>query len=185
MMNRIQLLLGKLAEEALEVGQIALKAQQFGLREVCPGQLLSNKQRVHVELDHLMAQIEMLNDECDFGYNPDRERMQAKKVAVNKYAKLSASLGQVSWPATKIYPVANFAQESTFAMEVLQQMAGIELSTDQLCLATKMALTKADKGEEITVAALVELWAAEPALGQFAHALQLIDLRGAYEKHVN
>src|ERR1035437_8475269 len=93
-MNRLQLLLGKLAEEGVEVAQIALKTQQFGLHEVCAGQPLTNAQRAHKEIDDFMAQIEMLNEEFGFGYVPNRERIEAKKIRVNKYAALSVSLGQ-------------------------------------------------------------------------------------------
>lgn len=95
-MTREQLLLGKLAEEGVEVAQIALKAQQFGMNEVRAGQSLTNAQRVHQELDDLMAQIEMLNDECALGYVPNRERIEAKKKKVNLFAALSAELGQVA-----------------------------------------------------------------------------------------
>lgn len=94
-MTRAQLLLGKLAEEGVEVAQIALKTQQFGMCEVRVGQSLTNAQRIHLELDDLMAQIEMLNDECALGYLPNRERIEAKKNKVNQFADLSASLGQV------------------------------------------------------------------------------------------
>ena len=84
-MTRTQMLLAKLAEEGVEVAQISLKTQQVGLSEVMPS-----------ELDDLMAQIEMLNEECGFGYTPNRSRIEAKKVKVNKFAALSASLGQIA-----------------------------------------------------------------------------------------
>jgi hypothetical protein len=64
--------------------------------EVCPGQALTNAQRLHKELDDLMAQIEMLNDECGLGYVPNRENIEAKKAKVKKYAELSVSLGRVT-----------------------------------------------------------------------------------------
>lgn len=95
-MNRLQLLLTKLAEEGSEIAQIALKTQQFGLHEVCPGQPFSNAERTHQEIDDLMAIVEMLNDEYGFGYEPSRERRDAKKIKVNKYAAYSAELGQVA-----------------------------------------------------------------------------------------
>jgi hypothetical protein len=95
-MNRLQLLLGKLSEEGLEVAQRGLKAQQFGLGEVQPDQPFTNAQRIHHELDDLMASIEMLNDEFDLGYTPCRERIEAKKLKVTKFAELSRSLGMLS-----------------------------------------------------------------------------------------
>lgn len=60
-MDYEQYLLGKLAEECAEVGQRALKAAQFGLDEVQPGQALDNAERLHAELDELQAIVELLN----------------------------------------------------------------------------------------------------------------------------
>jgi hypothetical protein len=94
-MNRMQLLLNKLAEEGAEVAQIALKTAQFGLAETCPGQPLTNAERTHQEIDDLMAAVEMLNEELGFGYKPNRERIDAKKAKVNKFAAYSESLGMV------------------------------------------------------------------------------------------
>jgi hypothetical protein len=94
-MDRTQLLLTKLAEECTEVGKLALKTAQFGLTEVCPGQPLNNAERTHEEIDDLMAAIEMLNEECGFGYMPNRERIAAKKAKVNKFADYSIVLGMV------------------------------------------------------------------------------------------
>lgn len=95
-MTRLQLLLAKLSEEGSEIAQIALKTQQFGLSEVCPGQPLSNAERTHQEIDDLMAAVEMLNEEYGFGYAPNRERIEAKKAKVNKFAAYSARLGLVN-----------------------------------------------------------------------------------------
>jgi hypothetical protein len=98
MMTRLQLLLGKLAEEASEVSQIALKNQQFGLHKTWPGENYTNVERVHYELDDLMAIVEMLNDEFGFGYVPERWRIEAKKRKVNQYEKLSVELGMAEVP---------------------------------------------------------------------------------------
>ncbi len=95
MMDRLQLLLGKLAEEASEISKIALKAQQFGLDEVQPGKIVTNAQRAHQEIHELMAIIKMLNDEFDFGYKPNVKRMRAKITKVNLFANYSVQLGQV------------------------------------------------------------------------------------------
>ncbi|MDP2202308.1 MAG: hypothetical protein Q8K07_09840 [Methylicorpusculum sp.] len=94
-MNRLQLLLNKLAEEGSEIAQIGLKTAQFGLNEVCPDQPLTNAERTHAEIDDLFAVVEMLNDEFGFGYVPNRMRIEKKKAKVNKYAAYSASLGMV------------------------------------------------------------------------------------------
>lgn len=95
MMTREQYLFLKLAEEGNEVGQIAMKTMQFGQTEAMPGQPFTNAERTHQELDDLMAHIEMLNDECGFGYTPDRARIEAKKLKVAKFSAYSASLGLV------------------------------------------------------------------------------------------
>lgn len=95
MMNRLQLLLNKLAEEGSEVAQIALKTAQFGIDEVMAGQPFTNAERAHQEIDDLMAMVEMLNDEFGFGYVQSRERIEAKKIKVNLYAEKSISLGMV------------------------------------------------------------------------------------------
>ena len=94
-MNREQLLLTKLAEECAEVAQITLKSQQFGLQEVCPNQPYTNAERMHNELNDLIAAIEMLNDECGLGFEQDRLRILTKKAKVNKFAEYSQSLGCV------------------------------------------------------------------------------------------
>lgn len=100
-MNRLQLLLNKLAEEGAEVAQIALKTSQFGLHESREGQYSTNAERCHAEVDDLMAAVEMLNEECGFGYAPNRERIEAKKVKVNKFAAYSESLGMVKYDQPK------------------------------------------------------------------------------------
>lgn len=95
MMNLLQHLLTKLAEEGAEIAQIALKTQQFGPREVMPGQPLDNFQRCHLEIDDMQAVIELLNDQHGFGYVPSRERIEAKKAKMSKYLAFSQSLGLV------------------------------------------------------------------------------------------
>lgn len=99
-MNQLQHLLIKLAEEGSEVAQIALKTSQFGPDEIMPGQPLSNFQRCHQELDDLMAIVEMLNDQHQFGYTPNRERIEAKFTKVNTYLGYSIHLGLVSGETT-------------------------------------------------------------------------------------
>lgn len=95
-MNRLQYLLGKLAEEASEVSQIALKTQQFGLHEVYSEQSFTNSERIHQEINDLMAIIEILNEEFKFGYGIDRGHITNKKIKVNKYYEYSRTLGEVS-----------------------------------------------------------------------------------------
>lgn len=94
-LNREQYLLTKLAEEASEIAQIALKTQQFGMDEICPQLPETNKRRIHKELNDLLGVIEMLNIECNFDYIPDKNEIVAKINKVNKYYDYSIQLGQV------------------------------------------------------------------------------------------
>ena len=71
------------------------KINRFGLHEIFPHQPLTNAQRLHLELDDLMAMVEMLNEECGLDYVPSRERIEAKKVKVNDYAHYSKKLGML------------------------------------------------------------------------------------------
>ena len=96
MMTRTQLLLLKLAEEAAEVSQIALKAAQFGLDDVWDKVApLSVRDRLHGELDDLLGVVMLLNLEANLGFESDPARVQAKAEKVNRYATLSAELGMV------------------------------------------------------------------------------------------
>lgn len=68
MMTNAQYLLGKLAEEAGELAQIAIKAQQFGLGETQCGQgdvFPTNAKRVQAELNDVIGVIKMLQIEED------------------------------------------------------------------------------------------------------------------------
>jgi len=94
-MKRIQYLLIKLAEEASEVSQIALKTSQFGMEETCPGLLENNKQRIHSELNDLFGIIEMLNDEFNFEFKIDSVKSNLKRVKVNKYYEYSKEQGMI------------------------------------------------------------------------------------------
>lgn len=95
MLTREQFLLTKLAEECNEVAQMALKTQQFGMNECKPNQTLTNKDRLHDELNDLNAIIAMLNAECDFKYNPDSKKMIKKMDRVDTFYGLSHALGKV------------------------------------------------------------------------------------------
>lgn len=96
MMTRSQLLLLKLAEEAAEVSQIALKAAQFGLgdvwEKVAP---LTVSDRLHAELNDLLGIVSMLNHEFGLGFVADPAQMAAKAGKVNRYYDLSVSMGLV------------------------------------------------------------------------------------------
>lgn len=94
-MDRLQHLLVKLAEERVEIAQIALKTAQFGPDGIIPGTNITNFQKCHQELDDLLGVVEMLNDEFNFGYIPNRANMNAKKAKVREYLEHSIKLGFV------------------------------------------------------------------------------------------
>ena len=60
-MNRTEHLLFTLAEECAKVAQRLSKAARFGMHEVQPGQLLTNRERILSELNDLWAVVEMLD----------------------------------------------------------------------------------------------------------------------------
>ena len=101
MMTREQYLLGKLAEEALEVAHMALKCVQFGLAEVGPDQDLTNLERLNNEIVDYEGVLQMLSDEYavmhDFTMDPVAycAALGAKSLKVNKYYEYSCSLGRV------------------------------------------------------------------------------------------
>lgn len=94
-MNRQQYLLCKLAEEASEVAQIALKTQQFGFNERHPQLREDNAARIRAELTDLLAIVDMLNTEFDFSFEPYQEAILEKIYKVNKYYQYSVQLGEV------------------------------------------------------------------------------------------
>lgn len=103
-MTRLQLLLGKIAEEAAEVAQRALKAQQFGLDEIQDGQDCTNAQRLRGELIDLRAVVEMVEEEAEVrllavgieSLGTEPFAITEKKKKVERYIELSRSLGQVT-----------------------------------------------------------------------------------------
>lgn len=97
-MNRLQYLLNKLAEEASEVSQIALKTAQFGLEKCKPGQDLTNAQRTHGELNDLLAIVDLLNREFGFGFVPSEISQMQKQAKVKQFYEYSISCGMVEKP---------------------------------------------------------------------------------------
>lgn len=94
-MNKQQYLLTKLAEEAAEVGQRALKMQQFGKEEKEPGQDFTNEQRLNQELNDLSMIVRLLKEECGLDLYTDPWWFDIKKPKVEKYMKYSQELGMV------------------------------------------------------------------------------------------
>lgn len=78
-----QYLLNKLAKEASEVAQVALKASNFGLGEVYCYE--SNRQRIFNELNDLLGVVELMNHELNFGFTPDKKSIEDKAIEINEY----------------------------------------------------------------------------------------------------
>lgn len=100
MMTLNQYLLVKVAEEASEVAQIALKAAHFGLSEVQPSRSETNAERIYVELNDLLAMVhrlgEVSNGEFWFDIGqPDHLAIARKLGKVQQYLAYSQSLGLV------------------------------------------------------------------------------------------
>ncbi|WCM21387.1 hypothetical protein NDK50_08045 [Paraburkholderia bryophila] len=97
MMTLTQYYLVKLAEEASEVAQIALKCAHFGVSEVQPGQSLTNAQRCYAELNDLLAMVHQLGKASggEFYFSQDGFAMANKIAKVDRYLAYSQSLGLV------------------------------------------------------------------------------------------
>jgi hypothetical protein len=97
MMTLSQYFLVKIAEEASEVAQIALKAAHFGLSETQPGREESNAQRIYAELNDLLAMVYQLSAIAngEFDFQPDDWAMANKMDKVAHYLAYSQSLGLV------------------------------------------------------------------------------------------
>lgn len=103
MLTRYQYLLTKLAEEASEVAQIALKTQQFGEYNSYLDTTETNTECIHAELIDLLAIVGMLNVEYDFGFNLKVDNRLASKIEekqnkVDRYYRYSQDCGMVEDP---------------------------------------------------------------------------------------
>jgi hypothetical protein len=100
MMTLSQYYLVKLAEEATEVAQIALKAAHFGLAECHPERTENNAERIYAELNDLLAMVhrlgEISNGEFWFDIgSPDQVAVSTKLAKTEHYLAYSRSLGMV------------------------------------------------------------------------------------------
>lgn len=94
-MTHEQFLLMKLAEEATEIAQIALKTAQFGMTEKHPNMELNNKERIHLELNDLLAVVDELNTWTQFDFKENYASKINKIEKLNKYLGYSIRLGKV------------------------------------------------------------------------------------------
>lgn len=91
-MNTSEYLLSCLVEECAEVIQRATKAQRFGLKEVQPGQDLTNEERLAAELDDLLGTLSLLAEQ-GVHLSSSGERIRAKILKVEKLMDYSRELG--------------------------------------------------------------------------------------------
>ena len=103
MMTNEQYLLGKLAEEAAELAQIAIKAQQFGIEKVFGGQDtdLSNRERIEGEFNDVMGVIKMLFVEEGISIAQDPTAQINKMDKVDRWRSHAKTLGLVVADAGK------------------------------------------------------------------------------------
>jgi len=94
-MTHEQFLLMKLAEEATEIAQIALKTAQFGMTEKHPDLPLNNKERIHLELNDLLAVVDELNCWSQFGFKENYAAKIQKIEKMNEFLGYSIELGMV------------------------------------------------------------------------------------------
>lgn len=103
-MNLVEHLFTVTGEECAEVAQMCSKINRFGIHEIFPDQPLTNAERMHQEIDDLMAMIELLNLHANFGYAPNSDRIEAKKTKVMKFAAYSRELGTLVTPNSNAAP---------------------------------------------------------------------------------
>lgn len=94
-MTHEQFLLMKLAEEASEIAQIALKTAQFGMTEKHPDLSLNNKERIHLELNDLLAVVDELNTWSKFEFKENYAAKINKIEKLNTFLNYSIRLGKV------------------------------------------------------------------------------------------
>ena len=93
-MNKKQYYLTKLAEEAAELAQIALKCAQFGLEEVHPHTLEANYEALQKEWNDVVACGVLIElTQPLFTTEVDEEVIEAKFEKVEKYRLISKANG--------------------------------------------------------------------------------------------
>lgn len=85
----------KIAEECTEVAQRALKAQQFGLGEVQPGQNKDNLERLFDEFHDLFITFQNFADCTKLDLIPDEVKRGQRLRKMDKFLQLSKDLDQV------------------------------------------------------------------------------------------
>lgn len=94
-MKDLQYLMVKLAEEASEIAQEAMKVSQFGLESNKQGEQATNRDRLNNELNDLMTIVYLLNRDHNLGFKEDPSKQKAKILKMAKYKLVSKDLGYV------------------------------------------------------------------------------------------
>ena len=94
-MNRVQHLLVRLAEEASELSQIALKTAQYGVHNKEPGQEATNLQKINAEFNDIIGVIRMLDQEAGLNISLDEQMISDKIDRVKYFRDISVSGGLV------------------------------------------------------------------------------------------
>ena len=92
-MTREEHLINNITEECLEVAQRASKALRFGMEEIQPGQLLTNRERLIDEFNDLVAVLEMAGLPLQV-VNGHKIEMKIKKV--ERYLAYAKECGTLS-----------------------------------------------------------------------------------------
>ena len=95
-MTRTEHLLVILAEECNEVAQRCAKALRFGLREIEPGQRLTNADRIMQEYADLMALVDMLVEDQSLPHGHLTLAIQQKRAKVKRFLNYSEECGTLS-----------------------------------------------------------------------------------------
>lgn len=89
-MNKQQYYLTKLAEEAAELAQIALKCAQFGMEEVNPNTIEKNYDALIKEWNDVIACAMLVeNEDNRFEFDINEDLVTAKLAKIEKYRKIS------------------------------------------------------------------------------------------------
>lgn len=97
MMDYEQHLLCKLAEEASEIAQAAMKCQQFGFNDVNPRVTggVSNKELLHKELHDILGVVSLLNATAGLNFVPDDNKVLDKEKKIEHWRERSIVLNKV------------------------------------------------------------------------------------------
>jgi NTP pyrophosphatase (non-canonical NTP hydrolase) len=92
-MNRKEMFLIKMSEEAAEFIQATIKAGRFGLEEKGPGEELTNVEKIREEMSDLLAVYIIFCEEFFEDSRPLVIDMSTKRARLEKYFEVSRSVG--------------------------------------------------------------------------------------------